>query len=512
MDPWTGEVKPLLAETWDVSQDGLIYTFKLRKDVKFNDGTPFTANDVVFTWNDAIYDLGRPAGTDPRWPCSMRDIATFQGKTVKVEAVDDFTVKFTLPQKVAIWDQIVGDPMILSKKRYAPMIANGTFGGAMSADSKPEDIVGTGPFMLGEYVRGDRVTLKRNPYYWKKDSAGQPLPYLDEIVFKIYKDLNAMLIAFQQKVIDVYALRGGKDVPELKPRAEQDNFTLWQIGPAYGAEFVCFNMNEEAAKSGKIKDHKVKWFRDTRFRKAIAHAIDRGAIVRNVLRNLGRPMAVHYAVNPGQFYYPEFEPYEYNPEKAKALLAEMGLKDRNGDGIIEDEQGNKVSFTINTNSGNNIREETANFVRTDLSKIGIDVNTLFLEFNLLVEKIDVTFDWECMVFGLTGSRDPHWGANVWKSDGRLHMWWPYQKSPSFAWEKRIDEIFNLGAQELDKPKRKELYHEFVKILYDEQPYIYTTTLERVVAVRNRFGNLFPAPSPLYATVHNLEEIYVLDGQ
>src|SRR6266704_6968296 len=105
LDPWTGEVRPMLAESWETSADGLVWTFKLRKDVQFNDGTPFTSEDVVFTWNDLTYDLSRPAGTEPRWPCSLRDIATFNGKIAKVEGVDAYTVRFTLPQRVAIWDQ-----------------------------------------------------------------------------------------------------------------------------------------------------------------------------------------------------------------------------------------------------------------------------------------------------------------------------------------------------------------------------------------------------------------------
>lgn len=510
MDPWTGEVIPHVAEKWETSPDGLVWTFYLRKDVKFNDGTQLTAHDVVFTWNEGVYDLSRPAGKEPRWPCSMRDITTFDGKIVKVEAVDDYTVRFTLPQKMAIWDQIVGDNMIMSKQKYAPIVAAGGLASAMGTSSSPSDIVGSGPFMLGEYKRGQRVTLKRNPHYWKKDAKGQSLPYLDEVVFLITPNLNTWLLNFKQKITDVYPLRSGKDVAELKSMQPDGNFTMYQIGPAYGAEFLCFNMNAEAAKAGKIKDYKLKWFTDQRFRLAVAHAVDRNSLVRNVLRGLGRPMAVHYSVNPGQFYFPEFKPYPYDPEKAKKMLAEMGLKDRDGDGIIEDEQGNKVQFTINTNSGNTNREEMCNFVRTDLRKIGMDVNVLFLEFNLLVEKTDSTFDWECLLFGLTGSRDPHWGANVWKSTGRLHLWWPGQKTPATAWEKRIDEIFLTGVTEMDKTKRKEMYREFVKSVYEQQPYVYTTTMERVVAVRNRFGNMFPAPPPLYAVSHNLEEIFVKD--
>lgn len=510
-DAWTGEIKPLLAESWETSPDGLVWTFKLRKDVKFNDGTQFTAQDVVFTWNDLIYDLSRPPGTDPRWPSSMRDIATFNGKVVKVDAVDDYTVRFTLPVKVAIWDQFVAAP-VLSKAKYAPAVAAGKFGSALGTDSSPTDLVGTGPFMLGEYRRDQRVVLKRNPNYWKKDAAGQALPYLDALVYPIVGDLNVMMIDFQRGVTDAYAMRHGKDVREFKPKQDAENFTLYQIGPAGGAEFVCFNMNLDAAKGGKVAAYKVNWFRDRRFRQAVSYAIDRGSLVRNVLSNLGYPLAAHYTLPPGFFQYPEFQPYPHDPGRAKALLAEMGLADRDGDGILEDAQGNKVSFTVNTNSENNLRVEMANFIASDLRKVGMEVNSLPLQFNLLVQKTDASFDWECLVFGLTGSRDPQWTPNWSKSSGRLHMWWPNQKAPSFDWEKRTDEIFDTAVQELDKAKRKEFYREWLGILYREQSFIYTTTPERVVAVRRKFGNLFPSPSPLRTAVfHNIEEIYVTNS-
>ncbi|HZK79718.1 MAG TPA: ABC transporter substrate-binding protein [Humisphaera sp.] len=510
-DPWTGEVKPMLAESWTTSPDGLTWTFKLRKDVKFNNDSPFTAADVVFTWNDLVYDLSRPAGAEPRWPCSLRDILTFEGKIVKVEAADPYTVKFTLPVKVAIFDQLAGIP-VLSTAKYAPLVANGTFGSSLSADSKPEDIVGTNAFMLGEYRRGERVILKRNPHYWKKDAAGHQLPYLDQIVFILVRNLPAMFLDFQQKVTDTFALRDGKDVRELRPKQDAENFTLWQIGPAGGAEFVCFNMNSDAAKAGKIAPYKVAWFRDPRFRQAVAYAVDRHALVRNVLSNLGYPLAAPYTINPGFFQYPEFKPYPHDPDKARALLAEMGLKVRDGSGILSDDRGHKVSFTISTNSENNQRIDMAGFVATDLRAIGMEVNMLPLSFNLLVQKVDATFDWECLYFGLTGSREPLNGGNVWKSSGRMHLWWPFQKTPGFAWEKREDDIFETSVSELDKNKRKEMYREWVGILYKEQPFIYTTTPERVVAVRRKFGNLFPSPSPLRTAVfHNEQEIFILDS-
>jgi len=512
IDPYTSKVVPLLAESWDVSPDGLIYTFHLRKDVKFNDGTPFSAADVVFTWNDCVYDLTRPAGSDPRWPCSHRDICTFDGKIVKVEQIDDYTVRFTLPVKVAIWDELMVEEIIVSKKKYESAVREGRFGSAMSTDSAPEDIVGTGSFMLESYVRSQSITLKRNPNYWAKDKNGQSLPYLDQFVTLITRDLNAMLIQFQQKQTDVYPVQSGKDVSELRPKQQEGNFDLYQLGPYPSTDFVCFNMNLDAAKAGKIPEYKVNWFRDRRFRQAISYGIDRNALVRNVLRGIGYKQAAPYTLPDGsKFVYSDIQPYPYDPQKAKSLLAEMGFKPGPG-GILVDPQGHKLSFTINTNSGNGIREEMSNFIRTDLSKLGIEVNTLFLEFNLLVEKVDRTFDWECLVFGLTSSAEPQDGANIWKSDAHLHLWWPQQKTPGFPWERKIDEVFYQGIQELDRDKRKALYRQWIEIVAQEQPMIYTAIPERVAAVRRKFGNFFPPAYPSrYATLHNLQEIYLLDS-
>jgi peptide/nickel transport system substrate-binding protein len=513
-DMWTDAAKPVLAEKWEHSEDGLTWTFHLRKGVTFNDGSPFTAADVAFTWNDLIYDNGRPAGTDPRWPSSIRDITTFGGKQVKVEAVDDLTVKFTLPVKVAIWEELAG-VSVLSKAKYARFVADGTFGSALGSDSKPEDIVGTAAFMFGDYRRGERVVLKRNPHYWKKDAAGQQLPYLDEQVFILVRDLNAWYLNFKQGVTDYFPMRSGKDVREFLPGQDAGNYTLYQIGPAGGAEFVCFNLNEEAAKAGKIPDYKVRWFKDRRFRQAVAHAIDRQAIVRNVQANLAYASAGFYTVTTGFFSYPQYQPYAYDPAMAKSLLAEMGFKDRDGDGVLEDEQGHKLQFTITTNSENEIRKEASNFVATDLRKVGMEVNALPLSFNLMVQKTDVSYDWECLYFGFTGSSDPHTGTNIWKSNGRLHMWWPNQKSPATDWERRTDEIFLQGIQELDREKRKQLYGEWVGIMYREQPLVFTTIPERVVAVRRKYGNLFPSPSvsrALNAVFHNEDEIFLLDAK
>ena len=514
LSAFDGSAQPNLAESWEVSPDGLVWTFKLRKGVKFSDGTPFDAQDVVFTWNDLIYDLNRPKDKkDPRWPASMRDLTTFDGKIVKWEAVDDHTVRSTLPVKVAIWPELMSEPFLCSKEKWASAVADGTFGGTMGADARPEDVVTTGPWLFGSYVRGQRVTLKRNPNYWRKDAAGNSLPYLDEIVFLVVRNFDIAYLHFEQGETDLYhAYRAGKDIAALRPKQEQGNFKLYQLGPEAGTLFLTLNMNLDAARAGKLPEHKVKWFRDTRFRQAISHAVDRTSLVRNVYRNFGRPQFAPYSLAEGP-YRTDVAPIPLDLDRARALLADMGLKDRNGNGVIEDEQGNEVSFTIITNAGNSTREEMTTFIATDLRKLGMKVNHIFLEFNQMIDRLDVSYDWEAMVMGFTSTFDPHGGSNFWKSNSENHLWWPKQPQPNFPWEKRIDEIFFAGIQELDRAKRKEIYAEWVRIAYKEQPVVFLAVRERVDAIRNKFGNVFPSPHPLwdFAGLHNEEELFLLDG-
>src|SRR5262249_41950837 len=156
------------------------------------------------------------------------------------------------------------------------------------------------------------------------------------------------------------------------------------------------------------------------------------------------------------------------------------------------------------------------FIRKDLQKIGMDVNLLPFDFNLLIDKLETTYDWEAMVMGFTGTVEPHDGANLWYSWGRDHMWWPEQKTPSFEWEKEINDIYLAGLQELDHAKRKEIYRKWLMIEQAQQPLIYLACRERVIGLRNKFGNIFPSPWAGLGTqedplLHHEEEVFEKDA-
>ncbi len=497
----TNEVEPNLAEEWEVAEDGVSWTFKLRKDVKWNDGKPFTADDVAFTFNQLVYNEDIPS--------SSRDIFTIEGKEFEVTKIDAHTVRFVTPVKFAPFLRILTQE-ILPKHVLEESVKNGTFNSTWGVDSKPEHIVGTGPFMLERYEASQRIVLKRNPHYWKIDVEGNRLPYLDRVILLVVPNIDVAALKFKVGETDYYGLRGS-DYPDLKPLEKEKNFTIYRVGPAFGTTWISFNQNpEENPETGKpyINPIKLKWFRNLEFRKAVAYALDRQAMIDLVMNGLGQPQYSSMSPSAGFFYNPNVVKYEYNPEKSRRILADAGFKDRDGDGYVEDAKGNEVEFNLFTNAENNERVKFADIIRKDLETIGMHVHFTPLEFNNIVDKLGTTFDWDCILLGFTGGDEPHFGKNVWHSSGQLHEWYPRQEKPATEWEARIDRIFELGVQELDRQKRKELYDEWQLIVSEQLPLIYTVLPESIHAVRNKFGNLRPVP--LYGAFHNIEEIYIIN--
>ncbi|MCK5440237.1 MAG: ABC transporter substrate-binding protein, partial [Gemmatimonadetes bacterium] len=496
----TNEVEPNLAREWEISEDGLTWTFRLREDVKWNDGKPFTAADVVFTFNDLIYNDDIPT--------SSRDIFTLEGKPVEVTKIDDYTVAVKTQVKFAPFLRAMTQN-IMPKHALEPYLKSGEFNSAFGVDAEPEEIVGTGAFTLQRYEPSQRVLLRRNPHYWRKDEAGESLPYLDGLTILVVPNIDISLLKFQEGETDYYGLRGS-DYPILRPQEKEKGFTVFRVGPAFGTSWISFNQNpENNPETGKpfVDPVKLKWFTNVRFRRAVAHAIDRQSMIDLVMNGLAHPQHSSMSPSAGFFYNPNVKKYQFDQQKARQLLADAGFKDRDGDGYIEDSDGAKVEFNLFTNAENNVRVKLCDIVRKDLESVGMQVHFTPLEFNNIVDKLGSTYDWDCILLSFTGGVEPHFGKNVWHSSGQLHEWYPRQKEPATEWEARIDEIFELGVQELDRDKRKELYDEWQTIVSEQLPLIYTVLPESIFAVRNKFGNLYP--TPLGGAFHNIEEIYIV---
>jgi len=495
----TTKVEPHLAKRWEVSDDGLSWTFYLREDVRWNDGEPFTADDVVFTFNDLIYN--------PDIPSSARDVFTVEEQIFHVEKIDDYTVRFTLPVKFAPFLRGMGQA-ILPQHKLKKIVEEGKFNFSWGIDTSPGEIVGTGPFMLARYDPGQRLVFVRNPHYWKHSPEGDQLPYLDKIIYLIVQNQDIALLKFVDGVTDAYGFRG-MDYPLLKPLEKEMNFTVYDLGPDLGSNFLVFNQNRGVHQgTGKplVDPRKLAWFTDLNFRRAVAHAMDKAKMIEIVKNKLGYPQ--HSPIGPGAgfFHNPNVPEYDYDLGKAKAILKESGFQDRDQDGIVEDPQGHKVEINLYTNAGNTERMDIGGIIRRDLEKIGLKVNFLPLEFNTLVSKLNATFEWDAIILGLTGGIEPHFGKNVWNSQGQLHLWHPNQESPATQWERRVDELFLQGVQELDEEKRKTYYDEFQTIIAQQLPVIYTVLDARITGVRNKFGNL--QPTNYGGIFHNIEELYL----
>jgi peptide/nickel transport system substrate-binding protein len=500
----SGEVEPNLAERWTVSEDGLTYTFFLRKDVTWSDGVPFTAHDVVFTYRDVV--------ANEEVPTSARDILTVNDKYPEVSAVDEHTVQFKTGGKFAPFLRTMGME-IIPKHKLEPFLKQGPreFSQAWGVGTPPEEIVGTGPFMLEKYEASQRVLLKRNPNYWRKDAAGNRLPYIQNVLYMVVKDIGVALLRFKEGQADIFGLRG-EDYQVLDKGQGPDSYFIYQLGPTYGSEFLVFNQNTGTnSKTGKayVDPVKLSWFTNDDFRRAVMYALDRQSMVDIAMNGFGIVQDGPESPKTGFFYNSKVPKYPYNPKKAKELLATQGFKYAADGKQLLDAKGRAVEFAIITNSGsNNVRGKIAEMIIRDLSNVGIKANLVPMEFNIVVDKIDVTYDWEAIVIGLTGGPEPHFGANVWRSPGIMHMWYPKEPKPATPWEARLDAIFDQGVQELDANKRKKLYDEFQVIVAEKAPFMYTVIPETLVAVRTRFGNL--APSYYEGVRHNLDELFIAE--
>ena len=496
----TAEVEPSLAERWESSEDGLVWTFFLRNDVEWADGAPFSADDVIFTFSKIIYNDAVPASARPGLTIRYRDDATqaWRKGQAKVEKVDAHTVRFTLPAPFAPFLRAMGTPIypahILEKH-----VDDGTFTSTWDVGTKPDDIIGTGPFVIQRYDAGERIVLKRNPRYWQRDAAGNALPYLDRVVYLVVPNLATALLKFQAGETDLLEV-SGEHYPILKPQEAAKNFTLYKRGPNFGTTFLALNMNAGKNPNNDapfVDPVKLKWFRALDFRKALAHSIDKDSIIDNVMNGLGYPQWAAVSPAAGDFHNPNVTRYPYDIRKANALLDGLGWFDVDGDGVREDAEGNSLVFNLATNSGNTVRERVCTLMKQDLERIGIRVNLRFLEFNKLVSQLTSTYDWEAIVIGFTGGVEPHHGISFWHSSERLHLWFPNQEEPATEWEKRIDELFVRGSRELEHGKRVALYREFQQIASDHVPVVYTALAERITALRNRFGNATPTLFDLF---------------
>jgi peptide/nickel transport system substrate-binding protein len=497
-------VKPALAYWWTNSPDGKTWTFKLRKNLRWSDGAPLTADDVIFTWNDVIYNTNINTVT--------RDPFIVDGKNFTVTKLDDWTIQVVTPKVYAPFPEEFGAGVPIMPKHVLEKFAtNGAFASAYGVNARPDEVVGNGPFRLKEYKAAQYTVLERNPYFLEMDTNGQHLPYFDNIIFQVVPEVNAAFLRF---------LSGESDEVGVPPyeydhfKAESANGKFDLLSPGIGLEmnFLWFNENTNvnpATGKAYVDPVKLSWFRNVKFRQAVSYAIDREAIIKSILSGRGIPSYGYDTPGNKKWFNPNTPKYPHDPAKALALLKEIGIEKRNDDAFLTDTNGHRIEFVFNIPTGSDAVQKSAVLIKSDLENLGMKVILQPIEFNTLITKIDDTHDYDCILLGLQPgtSADPSDSMNVLKSSGFTHEWFPREKTPSTPWEARIDALMDAQMQTLDFARRKKDYDEVQEILGEEQPMIFTVTPMNYVAIRKDIGNVRATALTAYRATWNAEELY-----
>jgi peptide/nickel transport system substrate-binding protein len=455
LNPKTMLPEGLLASSWEHDEAGTTWTFHLRTDVTWHDGTPFTADDVAFTI-EAIFD--------PNVPNSSKHVLMVGGQPIKTEVVDPHTIKLILAEPFAPLLNSIGFG-ILPKHILKLALEDKKFTQAWGIDTPPERIVGTGPYKMTRYVPAQLLQYTRNPSYWMKDESGGALPRLAERTNLIVPDQNTMYLKFLDRQLHVYSPRP-EEIDDLRKRSDELEIKLDKIGLETGMLFVSFNRNPAHYEKDGKRDPRLDWFTDPKFVQAIAHSADTKSMIQNTYFGTGGSGVVGLAREQAVLQ-PEPEAVWVRSEEAKRLLDAGEYRDRDGDGVREDAKGNPLEFDLSTNAGNQVRERLCSILKEDWTKLGLKVNYRPLDFATLVEKLSSNFDWDAMVMGFTGGIEPHNGANLLRSSGNLHLWQPNQTTPATPWEAEIDRELDAGARELDEKKRQPHYWKIQEILHRE---------------------------------------------
>jgi peptide/nickel transport system substrate-binding protein len=506
-DNGTQETEPELAKSWTLADDKVTWTFDLRRGAAFSDGTPITSADVLFSFQVAYDETLHP---------SVQDLLVMNGKRWEVTAPDDYTVVIKTPAPNAMLVSLASSVPVLPKHILEPAFKGGTFASSYTVSTPPDQLITSGPWRLQQYVPGEKTVIGPNPYWYAVDQMNNRLPYLDEVVFLIVPDQDAADLKFRAGELDGLDNVKPENYGWYEQNQAQGNFTLYNLGPELSTNYFTFNLTPvRKATAGKkigepyVGAMKYSWFNNPVFRRAVSMAVDRDSMIPSIF--FGQGVKNWSTTTPGNkiWYTPDIVKADYNLEESKRVLAGLGWKDRDSDGVIEDTSGNPVTFTLKTNSDNVLRVAAANFIRDDLAKVGIKVTLVPLDFNTLITNLRDDFQYDSILLGLqTGvPPDPGMGQNVWRSSGRTHQWNPAQPTPATPQEARIDELMDVIVSNPDLAERKKAWTEVQNIVNDQNWLIWLPTRIGKLPLSNRFGNVQPTAIP-HRLLWNIDRVFV----
>jgi len=486
-----------LARSWTVSSDGRQYTLRLRRGLRFSDGHPFDADDVIFTFQ---------AHLDESVHAPQRKLLVTAGHPIRLQKIDQFTVQVDLAQRYAAAGRLFDGIAILPRHLLQKLYAEGKLSGAWPLNTPPGQIAGLGPFRLKQYIAGQRVVLEPNPYYWKTDEKGNRLPYFHEIVALFTPNGDAEAMRFEAGEIDVVNRLSAANFSALQNYQQSRGFRLYDLGPGLEYDFLFFNLNEFRPKQVPSITSKQGWFRQRAFRQAISSAIDRRGIVRIAYHGRARALWTH--VTPGNRLWvnSSIPQSSRNIAEVRNILRKAGFS-WNRDGQLIDSRNNAVEFSTLHNAGNPQQTQMATLIQQDLKEIGIEMNLVPLEFRTMLDRIFKTFEYEAAIMALSsGDTDPNSEMNVWTSQGSTHVWNLTRKHTVTPWQEEIDHLMQQQMITLDYQQRKRMYDRVQQLVWENLPVICLVSPDILVGAKNGIGNLRPASLSNY-TLWNVEQLF-----
>ncbi|HHY33087.1 MAG TPA: ABC transporter substrate-binding protein [Firmicutes bacterium] len=496
LHPVTNAIRPGLAESWETSPDGKEVVFHLR-DVKWSDGVPLTADDVIFTFENFIMNPVAKGNSVDRF--TIVDTSDGKKKPIQWVKINDKTVKAVLPSPFGPFYMNLSAAYIYPKHKLESKIDKkrpDSVNELWLTNTNPKEIIANGPYRIAEYVMDQKVVLERNPNYWKVDRFGNQLPYFDKLEYLIIKDDEVRLAKFMSGEIDYMAV-SAKDFPVLKAKEKAGApFTVFMAQPTQPTPSpVHISFNYDVA-NPDLRE----LFRNTDFRRAMEFLLDRQRIIDEVYNGLAIPGGGLVLPSNKAFYNPKVEEImrPYDPKQANAILDKLGLKNRGRDGFRLFPNGKRVEFTLTVASAPQDHQDIALIFKEDLEKAGIKVNLQILDATLVGNMFGAgNFEAGIRAFG--NQPDLELRKAIWQPGTQLYYWHysTLDKNTLTAitsnmtdWEKRLYTLFDLGSVTTDPAKRKAVYDEVQEIYFDVVPVIFVTKEMNLFAANKSLGNVW----------------------
>jgi peptide/nickel transport system substrate-binding protein len=482
-DPFTGETIPdgSMSESWEVSEDGLTWTFHLRSGITWSDGDPVDAADFKFTYDAIASDL-----VDTPRKSLIEGIES-------IETPDPMTV-------VVKFSEVRCDGLTnlgiswLPSHLYAP-----DFTDVMTNTLNTAPAVSAGPFIFKNWTRDDSIVVERNPTYW------EGAPHMDGMIYKVVPDPGARLAQLQSGEVDVLDLQP-EQIAAVQGLPDINVYNYKDDGYAYIGLNLANPANPQPGQdeNGNLVDqdpHPI--LSDRNVRKAIAHSLDYQAIIDKVFLGQGYQIAANVLPAVEWAYEPSLQPYATDLEMAAQLLDEAGWVDSDGDGVRE-KDGAPLELSLLTNSGNTTREDLGVLVQDQLNSIGFKINFEAIDFGTLVDQLlGQTYD--MVIIGWTGlgsdpNDDTFWHTKY-DTPGSGFNFVSYHNP-------EVDQLLEQGVTVVgcEPEDRAEYYKQIQQIIHDDVPYVFVSGNVGNTGYTTQWGNIEPGPWSFYYNVHTWYDV------